>query len=36
MNACMKYRMDLKDIKKLKDINIIIGGNGQASITKKD
>ena len=25
MNACMKYRMDLKDIKKLKDINIIIG-----------
>ena len=25
MNACMKFRMDLKDIKKLKDINIIIG-----------
>tara|TARA_Y100000991_G_scaffold205670_1_gene182161 strand:- start:299 stop:892 length:594 start_codon:yes stop_codon:yes gene_type:complete len=25
MNACMKYRMDLKDIKKLKDVNIIIG-----------
>ena len=25
MNACMKYRMDLKDIQKLKDINIIIG-----------
>ena len=25
MNACVKYRMDLKDIQKLKDINIIIG-----------
>ena len=25
MNACMKFRMDVKDIKKLKDINIIIG-----------
>ena len=25
MNACIKYRMDLKDIKKLTDINIIIG-----------
>ena len=25
MNACMEYRMDIKDINKLKDINIIVG-----------
>ena len=25
MNACMEFRMDIKDINKLKDINIIVG-----------
>ena len=35
MNACMGFRMDIKDIKKLKDINIVIGEKDKLVSPKK-
>ena len=35
MNACMEFRMDIKDINKLNDINIIIGEKDKLVSPKK-
>ena len=35
MNACMGFRMDIKDINKLNDINIIIGEKDKLVSPKK-
>ena len=35
MNACMGFRMDIKDINKLKDINIVIGEKDKLVSPKK-